>query len=196
MTTTIITTTNTINTIKTDINTHITDDARLEEEGAAMVVDRAQRRAIKRLRAAIEEKVEARRVAALRRKFPPRVEAQARAALAAARAATEAAHGAAEAGRAAAEAGRSLQALDDELREATRMEVGDDYYAEWHADGLGGVCVTLAARIAVRGVDVADGAERVAADGGASRPTRSASRKEPRPFLRWLLWWTRDYYDD
>ncbi len=54
------------------------------------------------------------------------MEVQARAALAAALAA-------AEVGRAAAEAGRALQALDDELREATRVEVGDDYYAEWHA---------------------------------------------------------------
>ncbi len=52
------TTTNTINTIHTNtINTH-TNDARLEE-GAA--VERAQRSAIKRLRAAIEEEVEARR---------------------------------------------------------------------------------------------------------------------------------------
>ncbi len=142
-------------------------------------MERAQRRAIKRLRAAIQEEVEARRVAALLRKFSPRVDAQARAALAAARAA-------AEAGRAVAEAGRALQALDDELREATSMEVGDDYYAEWHADGPSGGCVTLAARIAARAVDVAGGAERPRTTWGASRPTRSASRKAPRP-LRWLM---------
>ncbi len=54
---------------------------------------------------------------------------------------------AAEAARAAAEAGRALQALDAELREATRMEVVNDY-ANWHPDGLGGVFVALAARIA------------------------------------------------
>jgi hypothetical protein len=77
--------------------------------------------------------------------------------------------GALSAARAAAEAARALQALDDELREATRMELGDDYYAEWHADGLrvGGVGVVLAARIAARAVDVAGGAERagrIAAD--------------------------------
>jgi hypothetical protein len=53
------------------------------------------------------------------------------------------------------------------------MELGDDYYAEWHADGLGGLCVVLAARIATRAVDVAGGAEhaadeaaRIAADAG------------------------------
>jgi hypothetical protein len=67
-------------------------------------------------------RAEAKRVAALRRAFAPRVEAQARAAVAEA--------------RAAAEAARALQALDDELREATRMEVGNDY-ADWHPDGLG-----------------------------------------------------------
>ncbi len=42
------------------------------------------------------------------------------------------------------------------------MEVGNDDYAEQHPDGLGGVCVALATRIAARAADVAGGAERVA----------------------------------
>jgi hypothetical protein len=96
------------------------------------------------------------RVAALRRAFAERVEAQARVVVAAAEAAAEAA-------RAAAEAGRALQALDEELREATRMEVGNDY-ADWHPDGLGGVFVALAARITTAADGVAGGAERVAND--------------------------------
>ncbi len=109
------TTTNTINTntITTNTMKTNTNDACLllladEEEGAAVVesavaMEHAQHRAlIKRVRTAIEENVEARRVAALRHKFAPRVEAQARAALAAARAATEAARAAAEAARAVA----------------------------------------------------------------------------------------------
>jgi hypothetical protein len=99
---------------------------------------------------------EAERVAALQRAFAPRVEAQARAALAAARAATEAA-------RAAAEPGRALQALDDELHEETRMAIGNDY-ADWHPDGLGEVFVALAARIATGAAGVAGGTERVADD--------------------------------
>ncbi len=90
MTTTITTTTNIINTTIDTIDDTIkndTNDARLLEEAAVAVERAQQRRAIKRVRAAIEENVvEARRdVAALRRAFAPRVEAQARAALAAAR---------------------------------------------------------------------------------------------------------------
>ncbi len=96
-------------------------------------------------------------VAALQRSFAPRVEAAAREAHAAAREAAKAA-------RAAAEAGLALQALDAELREATRVELGDDYTAEWYADGLGAQCVILAERIESRATDVAGAADRVAAD--------------------------------
>ncbi len=106
------------------------------------------------------------RVVALQRAFVARVEAQARAVVAAADAAAETA-------RAAAEAGRALQALDAELREATRMEVGNDY-ANWHPDGLGGVFVALAARIktdanrnALGALCVANDAAHIAAGAGA-----------------------------
>ncbi len=77
---------------------------------------------------------------------------------------------------AAAEAGGALQALDDELREATRAELGNDYHhaVEWYADGLGGHCVVLAARIATRAVDVAGGAKRASDD--AARVAADAER--------------------
>ncbi len=165
-TNTATTNTNTNTTIKTNTNDDAPPPPRLllekeeKEEESAVEVERWQRRSIKRLRAAIEHNEEARRVAALRRSFAPRVEAAARAAFAAARAKAEAA-------RAAAKAGLVLQALDDELREATRVELllpGDDDYAERHPDGLCGVCVALAMRIATRAADVAGGAERVADD--------------------------------
>ncbi len=94
-------------------------------------------------------------MAALLRAFAVRVEAQARAVVVAA-----------EAARAAAEAGRALQALDAELREATRMEVGNDY-ADWHPDGLCGVFVALAARITTDANRNALGAERIVAGAGA-----------------------------
>ncbi len=87
-------------------------------------------------------------MAALLRAFEPRVVAQARVA--------------AKAARAAAEAGRALEALNAELREATRMEVGNDY-ADWHPDGLGDVFVALAARIAAGAEGVADDAASIAA---------------------------------
>ncbi len=94
-------------------------------------------------------RAEAKRVAALRRAFALRVAEQARAAV--------------EAGRAAAEAARALEALNAKLREATRMEVGNDY-ADWHPDGLGDVFVALAARIATDAEGVAGSAEGVADD--------------------------------
>jgi hypothetical protein len=104
-------------------------------------------------------RAEARRVAALRGAFAPRVEAQARAEVAVACAATKAA-------RAAVEAGRALQALDAELREATHMEVGDDYI-DWHPDGLSGCRPRCAHRDGSRGrrgrrQRVADDATRIA----------------------------------
>ncbi len=89
------------------------------------------------------------------------------------RAVVAAAEAAAEAARAAAKAGRALQALDAELREAMRMEVGNDY-ANLHPDGLGGVFVALAARITTDanrntlGAEcVANDAARIAAGAGA-----------------------------
>ncbi len=94
-------------------------------------------------------RTEAPRVAALQHEFAPRMAAQARVAEAAASAAAEAA-------RAAAKAVRALEALNEELREATRMAIGNDY-ANWHPDGFGGVFIGLASRIAA-------GASRIAAD--------------------------------
>ncbi len=95
-------------------------------------------------------------VAALQRKFAPRVAAAAREAYAAAREAAKAA-------RAAAEAGLALQALDAELRKEEELLNGYAT-AEWPANGLGGQCVALALRIESRAADVASGAECVAAD--------------------------------
>ena len=66
-----------------------------------------------------QARADAPRVAALRRAFAVRAKTQARAVLAAALAATEAV-------RAATEAARALQALDAELREAMRVEIGAD----------------------------------------------------------------------
>jgi hypothetical protein len=136
------------------------EKAEVEEEEE----ERNMRAAKKRLRTAAEKEdghVNARAarrvVAALQRKFAPRVAAAAREAHAAAREAAKAA-------RAAAEAGLALQALDAELREATRMELGDDYTAEWYADGLGAHCVAIAERIESRSTDAAGAADRVAAD--------------------------------
>jgi hypothetical protein len=98
-------------------------------------------------------------MAALQREFAPRMAAQARAAEAAA--------------RAAAEAARALEALNAELREDTRMAIGNDY-ANWHPDGFGDVFIALASRIAadasrVAGVadGVADDAARIAASAEA-----------------------------
>ncbi len=101
-------------------------------------------------------RAEAKRVAVLRRVFALRVVEQARAAV-------EAARAAAEAVRAAAEAARALEELNAELREATRMAVGNDY-ADWHPDGLGNDFVALAARIAADAEGVAGSAEGVADD--------------------------------
>ncbi len=103
-------------------------------------------------------------VAALQRKFAPRVEAAAREAYAAAREAAKAA-------RAAAEAGLALQALDAELRkEEVELLLLNGYATAaaegWPANGLGGQCVALALRIESRAADVASGAECVAADAG------------------------------
>ena len=111
-----------------------------------------------------QARADAPRVAALRRAFAVRAKTQARAVLAAALAATEAV-------RAAAEAGRALQALDDEMREATRMAIGNDY-ADWHPDGLGGVFVALAARIV--GAPKEGGTERIVDD--AARIVDDAAR--------------------
>ena len=95
-------------------------------------------------------------VAALQRKFAPRVAAVAREAHAAAREAAKAA-------RKAAEAARALQALDEELREEEAQRNGAAT-AEWPANGIGGHCVAIAERMEARAADVASGAERVAAD--------------------------------
>ena len=111
-----------------------------------------------------QARADAPRVAALRRAFAVRAKTQARAVLAAALAATEAV-------RAAAEAARALQALDDEMREATRMAIGNDY-ADWHPDGLGGVFVALAARIV--GAQKEGGTERIVDD--AARIVDDAAR--------------------
>ena len=111
-----------------------------------------------------QARADAPRVAALRRAFAVRANTQARAVLAAALAATEAV-------RAAAEAARALQALDAEMREATRMAIGNDY-ADWHPDGLGGVFVALAARIV--GAPKEGGTERIVDD--AARIVDDAAR--------------------
>ncbi len=77
-----------------------------------------------------------------------------------------AARAAVEAARAAAKAVRALEALNEELREATRMAIGNDY-ANWHPDGFGGVLIGLASRIAA-------GVSRIAAD--ANGVTNDAAR--------------------
>jgi hypothetical protein len=125
------------------------------------------------MRAAIEQhhKERAGVVAALQRKFAPRVAAAARED-AAAREAAKAAH-------AAAEAARALQALDAELREEEAQHNGCPT-VEWPANGLGGHCVAIAERMEARAADVASGAERVAADAeriaaGAAALAASAS---------------------
>jgi hypothetical protein len=107
---------------------------------------------------------EAPRVAALQREFAPRMAAQARAAETAARAAAEAA-------RVAAEAVRALEALNAELREATRMAIGNDY-ANWHPDGFGDVFIGLVSRIAADASRIAVDANGVTND--AARIAESA----------------------
>ncbi len=109
---------------------------------------------------------EAPRVAALQREFAPRMAAHSRAAEASARAAAAVA-------AAAAEAARTLEALNAELRETTRMAIGNDY-ANWHPDGFGDLFIALASRIAadasrIAGVvdGVADDAARIAASAEA-----------------------------
>ena len=124
------------------------NNARTEREYLA---EREERR--KRAR------TEAPRVAALQHEFALRMAAQARAAEAAARAAAKAA-------RAAAKAARALEALNEELREATRMAIGNDY-ANWHSDGFGDSFLGLASRIAAT-------ASRIAVD--ANGATNDAAR--------------------
>ena len=102
-------------------------------------------------------RTEAPRVAALQHEFALRMAAQARAAEAAA--------------RAAAEAVRALEALNEELREATRMAIGNDY-ADWHPDGFGGVFIGLASRIAADASRIAVDANGVTND--AARIAESA----------------------
>jgi len=104
-------------------------------------------------------RTEAPRVTALQREFAPRMAAQARAAEAAGRAAAKAA-------RAAVKAARALEALNEELREATRMAIGNDY-ANWHSDGFGDSFLGLASRIAAT-------ASRIAVD--ANGATNDAAR--------------------
>jgi hypothetical protein len=87
--------------------------------------------------------------------------------------------------RAAVEAGRALQALEAELREAPRMEVGDDY-AGWHLVGLGGVFVALAARNATGAVGNAGSAKRDLARCGRRHAHRCGRRWALRPLL-WPL---------
>ncbi len=150
-----MTNTNTNTTTNTNANKEEHEQAEFEEE------ERNSMRAAKRMRAAIEQhhKERADAVAALQRKFAPRVAAAAREAHAAAREAARAA-------RAAAEAARTLQALDAELREAemAQRNGGATTTAEWPANGIGGVCVAIAERMEARAADAASGAERVAAD--------------------------------
>ena len=120
-------------------------------------------------------RAEVRRVAALRRAFAVRAAAQAHAS------AVASARVAAAAAEAAAEASRALQALEADLREATRMEVGKDY-AFRYSDGFGGVFVALAARIttdmeAVKGAAVLAQSADLAQS--ASNATRRTSPRAP-----------------
>ena len=124
------------------------NNARTEREYLAEQEERSKR-----------ARTEAPRVTALQREFAPRMAAQARTAEAAGRAAAKAA-------RAAAKAARALEALNEELREATRMAIGNDY-ATWHPDGFGDNFLGLASRI------VAD-ASRIAVD--ANGATNDAVR--------------------
>ena len=89
-------------------------------------------------------RTEAPRVTALQREFAPRMAAQAR----------------------AAKAARALEALNAELREATRMAIGIDC-ATWHSDGFGDSFLGLASRIAAT-------ASRIAVD--ANGATNDAAR--------------------
>ncbi len=116
-------------------------------------------------------RTEAPRVAALQREFAQRMATQARAAEAAVRAAAAAA-------AAAAEAARALEALNAELREDTRMAIGNDY-ANWHPDGFGDIFIALASRIA------ADAARNAAHRDGRRwrRGRRRAHRSERRGLL-------------
>jgi hypothetical protein len=66
---------------------------------------------------------------------------------------------------------RALEALNTELREATRMAIGNDF-ANWHPDGFGGVFIGLASRITADASRVAGVAEGVAVD--AARIAASA----------------------
>jgi hypothetical protein len=131
------------------------NNARTEREYLAEQEERSKR-----------ARTEAPRVTALQHEFAPRMAAQARVAEAAARAAAEAARAAAKAARAAAEAVRALEALNEELREATRMAIGNDY-ANWHSDGFGDSFLGLASRIAAT-------ASRIAVD--ANGATNDAAR--------------------
>ena len=120
----------------------------------SIINERAQR---KRARArARRARADAPHVMVLQCALAPRVEAQARAAVAAARAAAEAAE-------AAAKAARALQTLQAELREAMRLEIGADY-ATWHPNGFGGVYVALAERIATDAERIAGAAACVEDD--------------------------------
>ena len=136
------------------------NNARTEREYLARQEERSKR-----------ARTEAPRVTALQHEFALRMAAQARAAEAAARAAAEAARAAAKAARAAAEAVRALEALNEELREATRMAIGNDY-ADWHPDGFGGVFIGLASRIAADASRIAVDANGVTND--AARIAESA----------------------
>ena len=123
-------------------------NARTEREHLARQEERSKR-----------ARTEAPRVTALQCEFAPRMAAQARAAEAAGRAAAKAA-------RAAAKAARALEALNAELREATRMAIGNDY-ANWHSDGFGDSFIGLASRIVAT-------ASRIAVD--ANGATNDAAR--------------------
>jgi hypothetical protein len=129
------------------------NNARTEREYLARQEERSKR-----------ARTEAPRVTALQREFAPRMAAQARAAEAAGRAAAKAA-------RAAAKAARALEALNAELREATRMAIGNDY-ATWHPDGFGDSFLGLASRIVADAARIAVDAKSVTND--AARIAESA----------------------
>ena len=119
----------------------------------SIINERARR---KRARArARRARADAPHVEVLQHALMPRVEAQARAAVAAARVASKAAE-------AAAEAARALQALQAELRKAMHFEIGAEFATWWHSNGFGD--------------DFAALTEHIAAD--AKRSARAAGRVE------------------
>ncbi len=127
----------TITNTTTNTNTNANEKREEQEQAEFEEEERNNMRAAKRARTAIEHdnKKRAGVVAALQRKFAPRV--------------AEAGRAAAKAAHAAAEAARALLALDAELREEEALLNGCAT-VEWPANGLGGHCVALAQRIEMR----------------------------------------------